>query len=488
MSKNLKVDLLHPHPDRTARRTTILIAAAFTLLAGMLSAIGAGASFRSVTHGTNVLFEVGNLPIIADMRKLVLGDQADSQKFSSLDDGRLNILIFGVGGAGHGGPELTDTIILAAADIPNKRMSLLSIPRDLAYPLDGGRFQKINAVNAYAEEAHPGQGAKIAAHAIGELLQIKIDHAVKIDFRGFKKFIDALGGLKINVDRSFTDYSFPLSDEEWQTVNFEAGPQVMDGARALIYVRSRHGTDGEGGDFARSQRQQKVLAAAADKLFSLGTLGNPARIAELWGVVSTHLQTDLSIWDAVKLARLASALENQNLHLRVLTDNFNSGELVSANVDGAFMLFPKKPDWSEIRTIVSNPFETKEEIAARLRPAQEIKLEIKNGTTRDGLAAQISAELKKNGYTIAQVGNATQRGYEHTVIFDLTNGTKLTELARLKRLLNANVSTMGPAPAPDAQPLKVYSPGMTEETVDAASTDFLIILGESSLGLVDGYN
>jgi LCP family protein required for cell wall assembly len=487
MGKDLKVDFLHPHPDRVARRTTILIAAGFTLLVGLLSAVGAGASFRSVTHGTNVLFEVSNLPIIADMRQLVLGSQNHGKDLAGADDGRLSILIFGVGGAGHGGPELTDTIILATADLNNKRVSLLSIPRDLAYPLDGGRFQKINAVNAYAEEAHPGVGAKIAAQSIGELLQVKIDHAIKIDFNGFEKFVDALGGLNINVERSFTDYSFPTVDDEWQTVGFAAGPQVMNGARALQFVRSRHGTGGEGGDFARSERQQKVMTAVAGKLLSLGTLGNPNKIAELWGVVSSHIQTDLSIWDTVKLAQLASSLDSQNSSLRVLTDDPNSGELVSANVDGAFMLFPKKPDWSEIRTIANNPFETKEEIAARLRPAQEIKLEIKNGTTRDGLAAQISADLQDNGYTITQVSNATQRGYEHTVIFDLTGGTKLTELARLKRLLNANVSTMGLAATADAQPLKVFSPGMTEENVDATTTDFLIILGESSLGMADGY-
>ncbi|MBU1032449.1 MAG: LCP family protein [Patescibacteria group bacterium] len=465
----------------------MIVAVVFTLGVGLLSAIGAGASYRSVTNGTNVLFEIGNLPVIADMRKLVLGEQAQANNPISTKDGRMNTLVFGVGGSGHGGPELSDTIILVSTDLNDKRVGMLSIPRDLAFPLGDGRFQKINAVNAYAEQDNPGEGAMIAAKSIGKLLDVRIDHVIKIDFRGFEKFIDTLGGLDIDVERGFVDASYPTIDDEWQTVSFKAGEQHMNGYRALIYVRSRHGNNGEAGDFARSRRQQKVIAAVVDKLLSLGTLANPAKIAELWSIVSSHIQTDLTIWDTVKLARLASSFNNQQLSMRVLTDDVN-GELVPANVDGSFMLFPKKPDWSEIRVVAQNPFESKAEIAEMLKPAQEVRVEIKNGTTRNGFATQISAELDRSGYIITEVGNAVQRGYERTVIFDLTNGQRLSELARLKQLLNANVSTVEPLISPD-DPNKrtVFTQGMTAENIDATSTDFLIILGESSLGLITPY-
>ncbi|MBU2508963.1 LCP family protein [Patescibacteria group bacterium] len=465
----------------------MIVAVVFTLGVGLLSAIGAGASYRSVTNGTNVLFEIGNLPVIADMRKLVLGEQAQANNPISTKDGRMNTLVFGVGGSGHGGPELSDTIILVSTDLNDKRVGMLSIPRDLAFPLGDGRFQKINAVNAYAEQDNPGEGAMIAAKSIGKLLDVRIDHVIKIDFRGFEKFIDTLGGLDIDVERGFVDASYPTIDDEWQTVSFKAGEQHMNGYRALIYVRSRHGNNGEAGDFARSRRQQKVIAAVVDKLLSLGTLANPAKIAELWSIVSSHIQTDLTIWDTVKLARLASSFNNQQLSMRVLTDDVN-GELVPTNVDGSFMLFPKKPDWSEIRVVAQNPFESKAEIAEMLKPAQEVRVEIKNGTTRNGFATQISAELDRSGYIITEVGNAVQRGYERTVIFDLTNGQRLSELARLKQLLNANVSTVEPLISPD-DPNKrtVFTQGMTAENIDATSTDFLIILGESSLGLITPY-
>jgi LCP family protein required for cell wall assembly len=357
---------------------------------------------------------------------------------------------------------------------------MLSIPRDLAYPLGGARFQKINAVNAYAEQEKPGEGAEIAAKSIGRLLGVRIDHVIKMDFKGFEKFIDALGGLDVTVEKSFTDNSYPTNDDLWQTVSFEKGSQHMNGSRALIYVRSRHGTNGEGSDFARSARQQQVIAAVRDKLMSANTLMNPTKIADLWGVVSSNVQTDLSIWDIVKIAPLATRFDRSHMVMHVLTQE----ELVPANVDGAYMLFPKKPDWSDIRELAQNPFETKEEMAAKARPAETVRVEIKNGTTRTGFAANVADSLKRVGYVVTGTGNATRRGYERSVIFDLTGGKKPTELARLKKLLDANVSTVLPSWLSGGSGQRVvYSEGLSAEPIAATSSEFLIILGESSFGL-----
>jgi LCP family protein required for cell wall assembly len=484
MTKRLKVDFLNPEHDKKTRRTTVIVAVIFTLFVGAFSAIGAGASYRSAAHGTNVLMEIGNLPVIADIRRLVLGNEASADNKVASEDGRVNIMLFGVGGPGHNGSELTDTIILASLDIKNDKVALLSIPRDMAYPLENARFQKINAVNAYAELEHPGQGAEIASQAIGKLFGVRIDHVIKINFQGFEKFIDALDGIDVTVEREFTDYSYPTLDDKWRTVSFKKGPQHMRGAEALIFVRSRHGNNSEGGDFARSHRQQIVLDVVREKLLSRGILANPQKIAELWGIVSSHVQTDLSPWDFVKFAQLASRFDRNNLISQVLTDE-PDGELIPGTIEDAYMLFPKKPDWSEIRSIAQNPFETKEERLAKQRPAEEVLVEIKNGTTRTGFAGQASNYLTKNGYIVTGTGNALQRGYEKTVIFDLTGGTKTVELARLKKILNANVSSVIPAwLSNDKVERVVYSDGLTAEPISGSTTEFLIILGESSLGLV----
>ncbi len=483
----MKVDFLNTPDERSIRRSTALLAAIFTLFVGVLAAIGAHASYTSASHGSTVLGDFGQIPVISDIRKLVLGDTANANPDKS-PDGRLNIMLFGIGGAGHDGSQLTDTIILASIDTTAKRVGLLSIPRDTAYPLGGTRFQKINAVNAYAESSHPNEGAIVAAQDIGKLLGVRIDHVIKIDFQGFEKFINALGGIDIEVERDFVDPKYPTINDLWQTVSFRKGQQHMTGAQALIYVRSRHGSNGEGSDFARSRRQQLVMNAVRDKLLSLGTLGNPKKIAELWGLVAGHIQTDLTAWDFVSLAPLASSIDREHIVNHVLTDDVD-GELVAGNIEGAgYMLFPKKPDWSDIRSLAQNPFETKEERASQERPSELIRLEIKNGTTRTGFAAQAAASLKRNGYVVTATGNALQRGYERSVIFDLTGGKKPAELARLKKTLNASISSVSPTTLSTTSSHRiVYSDGLTAEPITASSSEFLIILGESSLGLFDQY-
>lgn len=484
----MKVDFLHAQYDRAARRTTATVVVVFTVFVGVLASIGAGASYRSAYRGTSVLGEIGNLPVIADIRKLVLGTQASTGDPSATPDGRINVILFGVGGASHSGSQLTDSILLASVDTETDRIGLLSIPRDLAYPLGGARFQKINAVNAYAEQEFPGEGAQVAAKSIGKLLGLRMDHVMKIDFQGFVKFVDALDGIDVTVERGFADAQYPTLDDKWQTVSFKKGPQHMNGEQALIFVRSRHGSNGEGGDLARNRRQQIVLHAIRDRLMSRGVFTSPSKIAELWGVVSSHIQTDLSVWDMVKLAPLAARFDRNKIVSHILSAD-PGGELVITSMEGlGSMLFPRQPDWSEIRALAANPFETKEERAAAERVIGDVRVEIKNGTLRAGFAAQVAEALRQRGYTVTGTGNALQRGYEKTVIFDLTGGKKTTELAKLKSVLSANVSSVLPAWLNGSHAQRVvYSEGLTAEPVNASTTEFLVILGDSSLSFIDPY-
>ena len=187
-----------------------------------------------------------------------------------------------------------------------------------ARPQGDGRYSKINALNAYAEKQYPGEGAKRTAEALSRQLNIRIDRTIKIDFKGFEKFIDALGGLDIDIERSFTDKSFPTDDDgpdpyKWQTVTFTKGNEHMDGKRALIFVRSRHGSNGENSDFARSRRQQLVLEAVRKKLISVGTLSNPKKVSEIWASISNHVQTDLGAWDVLKFLPIATHFSKSNI-------------------------------------------------------------------------------------------------------------------------------------------------------------------------------
>lgn len=483
----LKINLLHSTVDKKARAATIFVAIGFTLFVGCVAAIGAGASYRSATRGTTVLSEVGNFFVFSNLQRLVVGGSADAGSNAlATPDNRLNILLLGVGGTGHDGAQLTDTIIIASLDTTTNKLGLVSVPRDLAYPLGGGRFEKINAVNANFEKENPGQGASLTAEAFSKQFDIRIDRVVKIDFQGFEDFINALGGIDVNVENSFTDPLFPTDDNgpnpfHWISVSFTKGPEHMDGHRVLTYVRSRHGTNGEGSDFARSRRQQIVLKAVRERLLSLGTLSNPKTMTDLWSSIANHLQTTLSAWDMLKLLPVASRFSSENVTTHVLTDDPKQGQLVSGTVDGSFLLFPKKSDWSEIRAITANPFSSPAEVAKQERPTEPIGVELLNGTIKTGLASQVGDVLDSMGYTVVSTGNATRRGFEKTVIYDLTNGKKPTQLAQLKKLLDANVSTM----APSAQ--GIVTDGQLKARVTTSTTNFLIILGTNSQNVTSPY-
>ncbi len=486
MKDRLRINLLDTEVDKVARRMTVIVAAIFTLLVGSLATLGAGASYRAANHGTNIFSEVGQFFAFSEIKRLILGESANSQSNPlETPDGRFNVLLLGIGGTGHEGSQLTDTIIFASFDKNTDRLGLVSLPRDLAFPLGGGRFQKINSVNAYYELEHPGEGAKLTAEAFERLLGVRLDKVVKIDFAGFEKLIDALGGIDVKIENSFTDNSFPTdtfgpNPYEWTSVSFEKGTEHMNGKRALTYVRSRHGTNGESSDFARSRRQQTVLSAIRERLLSLGTISNPKTITDIWSALSGNITTDLTAWDAIKLSPNLLSFSAENITNHVLTDA-PGNELVAGTIDGAFMLFPRRADWSEIRDLVMNPFDSKQALTEASRPQEKIQLEIKNGTNRTGYAGLVASTLEKTGYLITATSNAKRRGYERTVIYDLTGGAKPNELAKLKKMLDANVATT----APDGKIL--LSDGKTNESISETSTHFLIILGESSINLVSAY-
>ncbi len=485
--QNKSVNLLRTNHETMAQRKMLLVAIFFALLVGLFATLGAAASYRAAASGNSVFFELGQLPGLSDIRRFGFSNpEPESSILESTTEDRINLLLLGVGGEGHDGSQLTDTMILVSLDVKEPKVSLLSIPRDLSYPSGDHTFQKINHLNAFFELDHPGEGAKYTADAVSDLLRVPIQFVVRIDFNGFAKFIDALDGVPVEIENSFTDESYPAENRQYRTIKFQAGPEHLNGERALEFVRSRHGNHGEGSDFARSRRQQIVLQAVRDKLLSMGTLGNPKKIAQLLNILSGHVQTNLSAWDIVSLAPMAAKLDSSRISMRVLTDG-PDGELTPATIEGEYMLFPQKPDWSEIRRIAANPFVTKEQELEARRPATAVVLEIKNGTNYEGYAFQVSQKMKSYGYSVPSIENATHRGYTHTILYDLTNGSKPEEVVRLKTFLDADIGIADPSSITETGERVIYTEDLAQEIIHSSSTDFLVILGESSLGLIQPY-
>ncbi|MFA6306633.1 MAG: LCP family protein [Patescibacteria group bacterium] len=419
-----------------------------------------------------------NLPIISQIKHLV--ESADAKLKGEADD-RINILLLGIGGKNHDGGLLTDTIMLVSLKPSEKKVSLLSIPRDLAVPIENMGWRKINSVNAYAEMKTPGTGGLAVSQTISDIFKIPIDYYVTVDFAGFEKIIDDLGGIKVNVENTFDDYAYPIlgnEDAPWEQrfehLHIDKGEQTMNGELALKYVRSRHAYGVEGSDFARSRRQQKVLEAVKEKVLSLNVLFKPGMISKIISDINENHSTNLKIWEIVKLWGLAKDIKSENIATRVL-DNSPSGLLVDTiGLDGAYLLSPRSGDFSEIKYLVNNIFSDAPATDKEKVKMEKATVEIRNGTWINGLANKAALDLEKYGFTIARIGNTSQKNFEKSVIYDLTYGGKIQALTILKNRTDANIALGMPEWLIDELAKEILG-----ET-NPIQPDFILILGQAA--------
>ncbi|MDY0097310.1 MAG: LCP family protein, partial [Candidatus Dojkabacteria bacterium] len=135
-----------------------------------------------------------------------------------------------------------------------------------------------------------GSGLPVLEQVVEGITGLEIQYHAMINFNGFVELIDAVGGVYVNVENSFTDYMYPLRDG-YQTISFKAGPQLMDGDTALKYSRSRHSQqNGEGSDYARARRQQKVIDALKDAILSSETLLNPTKLMAMFSSIQNNVK------------------------------------------------------------------------------------------------------------------------------------------------------------------------------------------------------
>jgi len=215
-----------------------------------------------------------------------------------------NALLVGIDTRGNGSSLLnTDSIIFASFNHDTKDITLISIPRDFYVSLpDEFWFKKINSFYSYGEGLKEGGGLSLLQTKVEELVGEEIQYYAMIDLKGFVDLIDSSGGVYINVENSFTDYMYPADNNVgYQIVSFTAGPQTMDGDIALKYARSRHSMDnGEGSDFARARRQQKILEALKKEVLDSGNYTNPQLVLDLMNNASNNLTISEFTIDDIK--------------------------------------------------------------------------------------------------------------------------------------------------------------------------------------------
>lgn len=434
------------------------------------------------------------------------------------EEDRINILLLGIGGPGHDGPYLSDTNIIVSIKPSTKEVSMVSIPRDLGVKIANYGTQRINYADALGEKLNPGQGGDYARQIFAETFGLEIPYYARVNFNAFEQMIDAVGGIEVNVSQSFSDYSYPGENYSYQTITFTSGTQQFNGDLALKFARSRHGTNGENSDFARSRRQQQIISALKDKIMSFGTLTSPTTLHKIWTSLSDNIDTNLEFSQMIYLASIAKDIDSSKIKNLVI-DSSPEGYLYSYIApNGAFMLAPKGGDYSAINLAITNIFQTSFSSAIpsdtplayneqtnsdsqfnnnainttssaliptstfsttttqQLAFLENAKIEIQNGTWRAGLASRTQSQLADQGFNIITIGNCAKRPIATTTIYLINQSVSNELLEYLLKQIPARLEMT----IPDWLHENYQSEG--EGTVEVGAkfnpeTDILIILG-----------
>jgi anionic cell wall polymer biosynthesis LytR-Cps2A-Psr (LCP) family protein len=222
---------------------------------------------------------------------------------------------------------------------------------------------KVNSAYHYGELKKKGGGLLLAKVIAEDVVGIPIQYAIVIDFSGFQNVIDEVGGIDVNVPTAFTDTEYPKPGMEnatcpgdptnacvYETVRFEAGPQHMDGARALIYARSRHAEGNEGSDFARSRRQQLIMVALKDRMVHPLRWFTVARMKALPKVVDDATDMDMSVAQALTIGKRFLGVKESEIKKISFDDRL---EVPPSYVYGRYTLVPKA-DWTDIHSYIQS--------------------------------------------------------------------------------------------------------------------------------------
>jgi LCP family protein required for cell wall assembly len=334
-------------------------------------------------------------------------------------------------------------MIVVSIDLASHQVAMFQLPRDTVdIPLPPGPAQnvfgsvyrgKINSLWTAATlrpDLFPGTQAQRGFSALkatlGNLYGLQIDYYVEVNFDGFKQVVDTLGGVTINVQNPVTDDYYPGDDGRLHRVYIPTGIQHMTGAEALVYARSRHGSN----DFDRGQRQQRVLLSLREQANVEQLV---AKFPALLKALKSAVHTDIPINQLQNLLPIAGEIDTSAIRSYVFAPPLYGTEVPSGDPRGYII----EPSIQKIRTAVANAFRTDPRIEAlRQKIATEDGVaQVLNGSGVIGEASDIAAYLEYLGVTASapnQQADTTGLSKTRIVIYNgaedrIPNTVKLLE-------------------------------------------------------------
>jgi LCP family protein required for cell wall assembly len=416
----MTTDLAPPRPVRSRRRRFARIASWIAVITsvGVLaaSAIGFGALAVINSHVT---------------RKCIFCDESDAAKANRPakpdgDSGKaLNFLLVGsdsrdglsdaelkeAGTEANPGAKLTDSIILVHLSPRKDKAVLVSFPRDSWVDIPGHGFARINTAYGKGESDHKGGGPALLIRTVEQLSGLYIDHYLEVDFRGFLKMVDALGGVDVCLPYAAKDKDAAL--------NLPAGKSHVRGTQALAFVRARHFDPA--GDFGRIRRQQQFLGSMLRRATSLGILARPDKLYHFLDTVARSLTVDnkLSLNDMRALANKLRGLDPAKIVFLTVPYNpkgvyHGKALVVELNLDAAKTLFDSIRADDAI-TANATPAPTAQPNDLIVKPSR-IRLKVLNGSGVSGAARKAADDLAAIGFVIRDTGDADASSYTQTIV------------------------------------------------------------------------
>jgi polyisoprenyl-teichoic acid--peptidoglycan teichoic acid transferase len=357
---------------------------------------------------------------------------------------RINVLLLGID---HRDDEpidgsRSDTMMLVSVDPVTKTVVMVSLPRDLWVTIPGFGEQRINV-------AHAVGGPDLAMRTVSANFGLRVTNYARIDFRGFEEIISTVGGIYVDVERPIKDDEYPTEDYGYMRIYIPPGPQWMDGTTALQFARSRHSEN----DFGRARRQQKVLVAIKERAMRANLL---MKAPELIPLAQKTVSTNFGPLDMAKLVKLAGDIDRERV-VSLVIDTEYASPLITA--DGAEVLVPSR---AAVQGAISQAFSRAAAVPAptavtsapapaaeaAAQPGPTARVEVINGTDRQGLARATADLLAVRGYEVVRVDSAERTDYPETRV--MARSGQEAAATQLVGALGLRTRSLLPLPSDDA--------------------------------------
>ena len=326
------------------------------------------------------------------------GNKVDMDLAPKIADEPYTVLILGYDDD-EWGTSRSDTIMLARIDEKAGKVWLLSLPRDIRVDIPGYGYQKLNAAFALG-------GPQLAVQTVEGMTDIRINHYMGMEMMGFVDVVDALGGVQIDVP-----FYIEAGGELWEQP-IQPGLQTLDGWQSLWFVRTRYQFTDQ--DIQRTKNQQYFLKALAEQAAHTPI----TKIVSVVDAVSNMVQSDMNLVELVRMARALQSVGADNIYTATAPGEWQEPYLLLT-----------EPDFGHLirRLMNGMPIGEDEDDAVEgsggFGPGAEnlipqlVSVDIRNGSSRSGLAAQASSLLQSSGFLVGEVGNVQNPGaYYQTVV------------------------------------------------------------------------